>query len=83
MADFWSSLSWAKRPWPKDDTSDPAIFSQQEYLAVVCMKEQRNADSKTVQGGRGEFSGSAQIHVYMSEFRAMNLAGGSKETFAR
>lgn len=61
----------------------PQIFSQEEHLAIVCMKEQRNADNRTVQGGRGEFSGSAQIHVYMSEFRVMNLAGVSKETFPR
>lgn len=43
------------------------------------MKEQASAGSKTIQEGRGEeFPGSAQVHVYMSVFTVMNLAGASK-----
>lgn len=48
-------------------------------MAIAGMKEQISADSKTVQEGRGkEFSGSARVHVYMSVFTVMNLAGVSK-----
>lgn len=45
--------------------SDKFAFQEKEYLTIACMKEQKSANSKTVQEGRGEeFSGSTQVHVY-------------------
>lgn len=58
-------------PLPKDDTSGEGT--------VACMKEEIFADSRTAQEGGGEeFPGPALVHVDISVFTVMNLAGGGK-----